>query len=106
MKKVKHYRNEKSEIIIQKHKIKGMTFWFAFLVFFYPYLLAGFISIIVAFTYVVHKTPQEFMGYCKEPGKRDPLIVSLLLKELDLLASPTELSCLSENRWYYSSAVL
>lgn len=71
---------------------------FALLVFFYPDLLAGFISIIVAFSYVVHKTPQEFMGYFKGARKRDPQIVSLLLKELNFLASTVELSCSSENQ--------
>lgn len=63
-------------------------------------MLTVFISITVAFSYVVHKTPQEFMGYFKGARKRDPHIVSLLLKELNLLASPVELSCSSENQRY------
>lgn len=38
------------------------------------------------------------MGYFKGARKRDPQIVSLLLKELNFLASTVELSCSSANQ--------
>lgn len=38
------------------------------------------------------------MGYFKGARKRDPQIVNLLLKELNLLSSPAELSFLSANQ--------
>lgn len=104
VKKVKHFSNEKSETYestksrIQHFGLHSAISIFAFLVFFYPDLLAELISIIVAFSYVVHKTPQEFMGSFKGTRKRDPQTVKLLLKELNLLTSPTELSRSSENQ--------
>lgn len=38
------------------------------------------------------------MGYFKGARKRDPQIVSLLLKGINMLASPVELSFSSENQ--------